>query len=73
MSDQKIDLMKVKDWYPPIIGRSQIEKFFPGVLNAKTLANYEAQGLGIPKYKVGKKVCYFIEDILIYINNKIER
>jgi hypothetical protein len=70
MNEQKLDLMRLKDYYPPIIGRSQIGNFFPGVLNSKTLANFESQGLGIPKYKIGKRVFYFIEDILRYIEMK---
>jgi len=73
MNEQKLDLMRLKDYYPPIIGRSQIEKFFPGILNSKTLANLESQGIGIRKYKLGKKVFYSIDDILNYIELKINR
>ena len=73
MSERKIDLMRLRNFYPPMIGRTEVENFFPGILHQKSLANLESDGLGIPKYKFGKKVMYFTDDILRFIEGKIKK
>lgn len=52
---------------PIFIGRSEIEKFFPGVIARGTLANLNSKGLG-PRYiKRGRKVFYYRDDFIEWL------
>jgi len=55
---------------PPLIGRSEVHKFFPGILTPKTLANLASQGLGPPYFKIGRKIVYRTEDLLDWLQSR---
>ncbi len=59
-----------KSKLPVFIGRSEIEKYFPGVIARGTLANLNSQGRG-PRYiKRGRKVFYYRDDILEWLKRE---
>jgi len=53
---------------PPLIGRAAVEEYFPGIIKAQTLAQADSAGLGPAKpWKVGRKVAYPTEELLLWI------
>lgn len=64
-------LSSLKDNLPVIFTREEAAKQLGGLLCAKTLANFDARGLG-PKLKqrIGKKVVYEREDFLAWLESR---
>lgn len=64
-------LSSLKDSLPAIFTREEAAKQLGGLLCAKTLANFDARGLG-PKLKqrIGKKVAYEREDFLAWLASR---
>lgn len=57
-------------WPAPIVARDQrqLDKFSGGLICARTLANYDCQGLGPkPKIKVGRKVAYPVGALVAFL------
>jgi len=55
---------------PPLMGRREVERFFPGVVSAQTLARLASEGRG-PKYlKLGRRAIYKAEDILEWLKRE---
>jgi len=55
---------------PPLIARSEIEKYFPGILKRATLAKLAAQGRG-PRYtKLGRKVVYETRELMRWLEEQ---
>jgi hypothetical protein len=57
---------------PELIGRSAVRDYFPGVLHGKTLANLASQGRGPRAYKMGRRVYYRYEDLMLWIEANSE-
>jgi len=55
---------------PPMIARSEIEKFFPGVLKRATLAKLASQGRGPRFVKLGRKVVYPTRELLAWLEEQ---
>ncbi len=66
-------LSSLRDSLPAIFTREEAARQLGGLLSAKTLANYDAQGLG-PKLKqrIGKKVAYERETFLEWLKSRIK-
>ena len=57
-------------WPAPIVARDQrqLDKFSGGLICARTLANWDCQGLGPkPKIKVGRKVAYPVGALVAFL------
>ena len=56
---------------PPFISRTEIEKFFPGVLTRATLAKLASEGRG-PRYMRlnGRRVVYRTHDLLEWLKKQ---
>ena len=52
---------------PPLIARSEVERYFPGVLRRSTLAKLASQGTGPPYLKIGRRVVYRTKDLLNWL------
>jgi len=59
-------------WPSTIVARSEVSKFSGGLLTPGTLANLDSQKLGPPKFKVGRKVAYPLDELIKWIENRID-
>ena len=57
--DEREFIDTISEGLPPIIARDRIEKLTGGLCSRKTLANYDAKGMG-PEvaFSVGRRVAY---------------
>ncbi len=62
-----MNLKNLRKELPPMIGRSKVEQFFPGILSSGTLANLGSKGRGPRFLKKGRKVFYLRDDLLKWI------
>lgn len=55
-------------WPSPVVARVSIKEFSGGVLNPKTLANFDCLGTG-PKgaFKVGRKTVYPVDSVIEFL------
>lgn len=62
----------LRDNFPAVFSRDVAAKHLGGLLSAKTLANYDARGVG-PRVKerIGKKVLYQREDFLEWLEPRL--
>jgi len=66
--DEKAFIQYMSEKLPPVIGRSQVERFLPGLIKPSTLAQADSAGLG-PEvaWKVGRKVAYRTDSLLLWL------
>ncbi|WP_316897235.1 hypothetical protein [Pseudodesulfovibrio indicus] len=57
----------IRDLYPPVISRDHVEKYFGGIISSKRLANLDSQGLGPPRFRVGRKIAYRTDALLAWL------
>jgi len=57
-------------WPSTIVARSEVAKFSGGLLNPRTMANYDSVGIGPRKIKFGKKVAYAVEDLIAWMERR---
>ncbi len=57
-------------WPAPIVARDQIEKFSGGMLRARTMSNLNSQGLGPKKIKIGRKVGYDLQNLVLWMRDR---
>jgi hypothetical protein len=63
-------LEPLQEKFPPIFGRNQVGRLFPGIISSKTLANLANRGLG-PRYlKSQGRAVYRTEDFLVWLENR---
>jgi len=58
-------------WPSAIVARSEVGKFSGGLLNPRTMANYDSAGVGPKKIKFGKKVGYSAEDLIAWMETRL--
>jgi hypothetical protein len=65
----------LKKWPSSIVSRSELERLTGGVLKGRYMANLEARGdeRALPKFRVGKKVFYRLDDIISYLKRESAR
>ena len=49
-------------WPSAIVAREQTGLFSGGALNPSYVANLDSAGKGCPRFKIGRKTCYFTKD-----------
>ena len=66
--DEKAFIQYMSERLPPVIGRSQVERFLPGLIKPQTLAQADSAGLG-PEvaWRVGRKVAYRTDSLLLWL------
>jgi hypothetical protein len=72
MKDIKPDLSSMlRRWPSPYIARDKVSEFTGGIINPRTLANLDSQGLG-PKIRirVGRKIAYNVEDFCAWLESR---
>jgi hypothetical protein len=65
-----LELTDLAEKLPPIIARSQIEKFLGGVISSKRLANLDSLGEGPKRMRIGRKIAYRTEDLLNWLASR---
>jgi len=55
---------------PPVISRDHIEKYLGGIISSKRLANLDSQGLGPPRFRVGRKIAYRTDALLAWLETR---
>ena len=71
--DKSIIIEKLRTTLPPVFGRTEINRLFPGILHNKTQANRDSCGEGCPHYKMGRKVFYDRDVFLEWFEKKIKK
>ncbi len=70
--EHKNDLIEqLKRDFPPVFGRTAVDKLLPGILTSKTLANLDSAGLGPKSYKHGRKVFYEKNEFLDWLSHRV--
>jgi hypothetical protein len=64
---QKIDFSNLIPKLPVFIARDHVEKLLGGVISSKTLANYDSEGKGPKRMRMGRKVVYKTENLLEWL------
>jgi hypothetical protein len=66
--DEKAFIQYMAERLPPVIGRSQVERYLPGLIKPQTLAQADCAGLG-PEvaWKVGRKIAYRTDSLLLWL------
>jgi len=60
-------------WKSPIVARTEINVFSGGLLNEKTLANYDCAGIGpAGRFRCGRKVVYKTAEMLKWLEARSE-
>jgi hypothetical protein len=58
----------IDKWPSPIVARTESASFSGGLLNEKTLANYDSAGIGPEgRFRVGRKICYPTKNLVAWL------
>ena len=61
-----------ENWPSDIVYRRDMNKFTGGVIDFKTMQNYDSQGKGPDRIKIGKRTAYRIEPLIKWIEDRSE-
>lgn len=62
-----------KSWRSPFITREQLYEVTGGLIHPKTIRNLDSAGKGISgRFRVGRKVAYPIDEVVKFLENKME-
>lgn len=59
-----------KHWPSGIVARTAVAEFSGGLLDPKTLSNFDAIGEGPPKGRLGRKVFYKVDDLISWMESR---
>ena len=67
-----MDIKKIlEDWKSPLVARTKIEEFTKGACKSSSFSVFDSSGCGVtPRFRINKKVFYFVTDVLSWIKNK---
>ena len=61
-----------KKWPSAIVAREKIGEFSGGILSSRSMANLDSLGLGPERIKIGRKVAYPIDSLVVWISKRIK-
>ena len=68
--DGKMSILR-KMWPSEVVARDLVKEFSGGMITPRTLANLDSQGKGpANRFLSGKKVCYFIDDLIEWLETR---
>ena len=71
MGKRNFDEMREK-WPSEYVARTEVDKFSGGLVNPRTLANYDCLGTGpAEKIRLGKKIGYTVDSLIEWLNSRI--
>jgi hypothetical protein len=60
-------------WPSPYVSRSEVPRLTGGIINAKTLANCDSNGIGIAdRIRVGRKIVYRVDALIAWLEARSE-
>ncbi|MCX5829309.1 MAG: hypothetical protein NTV58_15105 [Deltaproteobacteria bacterium] len=59
-------------WPSAIVSREKVGEFSGGVLNPKTMANLDCQGLGPDRVKIGRKNAYPVPALIDWMRARMK-
>lgn len=66
------DLQFLKQHWPSgIVARTAVSEFSGGLLDPKTCANFDSNGDGPPKGRLGRKVFYKVDDLIRWMESRV--
>jgi hypothetical protein len=74
MAAKKRDLSKLMEsWPSPYVARREVERFTGGMIKARTLANRDSLGTGVPeRFTVGTSVVYPVEALVSWLERLVK-
>jgi hypothetical protein len=67
------DLRHLADkWPSSIVAREKTGEFSGGVLEPKTMANFDSAGEGPPRIRIGRKVAYPVESLIAWMEKRAQ-
>lgn len=70
--ERTFDLSCLRDrWPSEIVVREQVDVFSGGGISPRYLANLDSAGEGPPRFKLGRKVCYFTRDLVAWMQERV--
>ena len=71
----KVDLKHLHQMIPPVFARKDIafvfKDLFPGVFTKHQFEHYDSRGIGPKRSKIGRKVVYFRDDFLNWLESNV--
>ena len=68
-----MNLQSLKNHWPSsIVARTAVAEFSGGLLDPKTLANFDSIGEGPPRSRLGRKVFYQVDDLVRWMESRLE-
>jgi hypothetical protein len=62
----------IRRWDSPFVARCEVDRFSGGIINPKTLANYDSLGLGPSgRFQIGRKVAYPVEEVVKWLESRV--
>lgn len=69
----KVDLTHLlSKWPSSIVARTDVDVATGGLLRRRHLANLDSLNQGPPRFRVGRKVCYRMEDLVSWLQERSE-
>lgn len=66
-------LQSLKDTWPSsFVSRENVEKFTGGLMKGRYLANLDSLRLGPPRIRVGRKVGYPVDELILWLEKRIQ-
>ena len=59
-----------KKWPSAIVARNEIKRFSGGLLTPRYLSNLDSRGEGPRRFRVGRKVCYYVQDVVEWLESR---
>ena len=70
--EKVIDLKPLCDrWPSAILAREQSGNFSGGAMAPGYVANLDSAGKGAPRFKIGRKTCYFTKDFADWMQKRV--
>ena len=66
------DLSTLRDKLPPVVSRSQIDRYLGGLISCGYLQNLDSEGKGPRRIRLGRKIGYLREDLIAWLEERCE-
>jgi hypothetical protein len=59
-----------KKWASSIVAREEIKTFTGGAISEKYMANLDSQHQGPKRFRIGHKVCYPVDSLILWLEKR---
>jgi hypothetical protein len=72
-NENRADLSRFKThWKSPYVARSAIGEFSGKLFSPRGMANLDSKGKGPPRVRIGRKICYPVEELILWMEHRSE-